>query len=135
MQLRNFHIDDYDKVVNIWLRSGLGIRLGDDRESIARKLQRDPELFMVAEMGDTVVGTVIGAFDGRRGWIYHLAVAPEFQRQGIGHKLLLELEKRLKSLGCIKINLLVRPDNEKAFAFYNKIGFACQNFRLMGKEI
>src|SRR6266540_1333989 len=82
MKIREFKIDDYPVVRNLWLATGLILRPGDELEDIKLKLQRDPDLFLVAEQVDEIVGSVIGGWDGRRGWIYHLSVKPEHQRKG-----------------------------------------------------
>ena len=94
MQIREFNIADYDGVVRLWKESGLIIRPGDDIEGVKLKLQRDPDLFLVFEERNEIIGVVMGAWDGRRGWINHLAVKPNRQRAGIGTALVREKGKR-----------------------------------------
>ena len=86
MKIREFKIQDYDTVRALWQAAGLILRPGDELEDVKLKLQRDPDLFLVAEQVDEIVGSVIGGWDGRRGWIYHLAVKPEHQRKGNGQE-------------------------------------------------
>lgn len=133
INIRSFNISDYDEVRSVWHCAGLEIRAGDNRESIEKKLRRDSELFLVAEDETGIIGTVMGAYDGRRGWMYHFAVMPDLQKIGVGHELLKELERRLIAYGCPKMNLLVHPDNKKAINFYQQAGFHIQEYRLMGK--
>jgi ribosomal protein S18 acetylase RimI-like enzyme len=102
-----------------------GVRVGasDSPSEIEKKLTRDPDLFLVAEIDGSVIGTVMGGFDGRRGFVYHLAVAAPFRRNGVASRLMQELERRLREKGCIRSYLLVRPDNPDAQVYYQKMGW------------
>jgi len=115
-----------------------GVRPGrsDSPEEIEKKLTRDPDLFLVAETDGVLVGTVIGGFDGRRGFIYHLAVAAPYRNHGLATQLMDEVEARLCAKGCLKCYLLVHTDNDGAFRFYEKRGWEQMDFvRLYGKEL
>jgi ribosomal protein S18 acetylase RimI-like enzyme len=90
---------------------------------IGKKLQRDPDLFLIAEVDGEFIGTVIGGFEGRRGFIYHLAVADSYRGQGIGSRLLNEVEDRLRTKGCLRCFLFVTSDNDEAMRFYEKNGW------------
>jgi ribosomal protein S18 acetylase RimI-like enzyme len=116
---------DYSKVIDLWKTAGEGIQLrrSDEPDEILKKLTRDPDLFLVAEYDDQIVGAVLGAFDGRRGMMYHLAVRKEFRNNGIGTLLTNELEKRLLAKGCIRYYLLVTKDNKDAQTFYENSGW------------
>jgi hypothetical protein len=98
-----------------------------------RKRGVDDGLFFVAVDGRQVVGTVLGGYDGHRGWVYSLAVAPQLRRNGIGRDLMRHLESTLRSLGCVKVNLQVRTKNEHVVAFYEQLGFCVENRISMGK--
>jgi len=124
--IRQFDFDgDYSRVIGLWqtIETGMHIGPSDAPEEIKKKIERDPDLFLVAEQNGEIIGTIIGAFDGRRGMIYHLAVHNAFRRQGIGQALLAEVEKRLKEKGCIKCLLMVLEDNETAKRFYEESGW------------
>ena len=124
--LRQFRYpEDYPAVSALWSNSGPGVqvRRSDEPEEIAKKLQRDPDLFLLAEVEGELIGTVLGGFDGRRGMIYHLAVAEKWKRQGVGEALMNEVEQRLRSKGCIRCYLLVTRENENAMRFYEKRGW------------
>ena len=116
---------DYDEVYALWAKSGTGIhlRVSDEPEEIQKKIARDPDLFLVAQTEDSIIGAVMGGFDGRRGMMYHLAVAPNYRRQGIAHLLVDALEEKLKEKGCIRYYLLVTKDNETAINFYQSRGW------------
>lgn len=121
MRIREFTLDDYDAALELWRRSE---HLGPvPRDEVELKLRRDPELFLVAEEDGALAGVVMGAFDGRRGWIFRLAVDPHRRRGGVGRALVAELEGRLAALGCPQVNLLVFGDNARGRAFWEAIGY------------
>ena len=105
-------MEEYDRVIALWVAAGLQISRSDSRAALEHKLERDADLFLVAEDDETgaLIGAVLGAYDGRRGWINHLAIAPSGQGRGLGRQLLDELEQRLRAKGCAKVNLLIKPD-------------------------
>ena len=136
IRIREFTIDEYDAVYDLWKRAGLIIRPGDDLEGIRVKLQRDPDLFLVAEDSGAIIGCVLGAWDGRRGWINHLAVAPSHQRKGVGSALITELEKRLTLKGARKVNAQVYKWNQKSLEFFKNAGYEIQSeLTMIGKQI
>ncbi len=136
MKIREFKIDDYPAVRDLWQTAGLILRPGDELEDVKLKLQRDPDLFLVAERGDEIVGSVIGGWDGRRGWIYHLVVKPEHQRKGIGAGLIREVEKRLVAKAAKKVNAQVYKSNERSSEFFKSIGYEAQRDLVMiGKQL
>jgi ribosomal protein S18 acetylase RimI-like enzyme len=90
---------------------------------IERKLQQNPDLFFVGEVEGKIVSTCMSGYDGHRGWIYYLAVSPRLRRKGIAVRMVRHAERALKTLGCPKIDLMVRNSNEGVIAFYHKIGY------------
>ena len=138
MLIREFDLSrDYAAVLALWQTAGPGVHLGrsDTPAEISKKLQRDPDLFLVADEGGAIIGSVIGGYDGRRGLVYHLAVAPERRDGGLGRQLMTELESRLRAKGCLKAYLLVTLDNPDALAFYERLGWGEMPMHLMGKEL
>ena len=136
VHIRKFRMKDYDKVVSLWKIAGLVLRPGDERVQIQRKLERDPELFLVAEEDGSLVATVLGAWDGRRGWIHHLAVQPAKQRSGLGTTLLRELEERMRKKGIVKVNAFVYRTNQKSINFFTKNRYRLQDEDLIfGKPL
>ena len=121
--IREFHYpQDYEQAARLWQSMEQGVRFSrsDIPAEIEKKLARDPDLFLVAELDGELVGTVIGGFDGRRGMIYHLAVTSTHRRRGIARALMGEIEKRLVAKGCIRAFLLVHADNAEARTLYEK---------------
>lgn len=138
MLVRPFVMDDYPVVLTLWRDAGPGLTLrpSDEPEEVAKKLERDPDLFLIAEEEDQVVGVIMGAWDGRRGWIHHLAVLANNRKQGIGSALLNEVESRLKAKGCLKVNLIVHKENTAAQGLYRRLGYNdMSSILLMGKEL
>jgi ribosomal protein S18 acetylase RimI-like enzyme len=126
VQIREFCFpEDYHQVERLWNSIEKGVSLGrsDTSEEIQKKLERDPDLFLVAEEDGQIIGTVIGGFDGRRGLLYHLAVAASFRRRGIGSRLMEEVETRMRAKGCMRCYLLVTMDNPEGMAYYEKHGW------------
>ena len=139
VDLREFRFpDDYDAVRQFWegVENGIHVGASDAPAEIQKKIQRDPDLFLIAESDHEIVGTVMGGFDGRRGMIYHLAVAASLRGQEIGSRLMSEVESRLRARGCIKSYLIVLRDNVEAMKFYERIGWESMDQRdvLYGKE-
>lgn len=137
IHIREFSLDDYDAVYALWQNAGPGLGIGrsDTRAEIAKKLQRDPDLFLVATNGDKIIGTVVGGFDGRRGLVYHLAVEHAYRGRGIGKMLMEEVERRLKAKGCLRCHLLVKDDARDVIEFYRHRGWETWDVTIMGKTL
>ena len=136
VQIREFDISDYAAVLRLWKEAGLIIRPGDDLNDIRLKLQRDSDLFLVATDRSDVVGCVMGGWDGRRGWIYHLAVKFSHRRQGIAKSLVGELETRLAGKGAKKVNAQVYRSNTTSLRFFNACGYEVHSDLVMiGKPL
>jgi ribosomal protein S18 acetylase RimI-like enzyme len=116
-------IADFDEVKALWEGVEMWPHLGEDRDWFERALARNPGGALVWREGGRVVGTVIGAWDGLRGWIYHLAVTEDFRTRGTGSALLKAAEERLRQMGVNQINLMVYEENGYALEFYARRGY------------
>jgi ribosomal protein S18 acetylase RimI-like enzyme len=134
-RIRPFEDEDEAGVVDVWRRCGLTRPWNDPHKDVARKRLVQRELFLVAERGGAIVGSVMGGYDGHRGWVNYLAVDESLRRAGLGRALMAEVESRLRQLGCPKLNLQVRNDNPTALAFYAKLGFAQDAAVSLGKRL
>ena len=135
LDIRAFQAADEVAVIALWEQCGLTRPWNDPRKDIRRKLALDPDRFLICLTGDEIVGTIMVGYEGHRGWINYLAVAPDHRRQGHGRALMQEAERRLKASGCPKINLQVRSANQSAIAFYQRLGYAMDEVVSMGKRL
>ncbi|MDW5503082.1 GNAT family acetyltransferase [Pseudomonas lundensis] len=135
MEIRVFRQDDFEEVITLWERCDLLRPWNDPEMDIERKLNHDPELFLVAEVGGEVVGSVMGGYDGHRGSAYYLGVHPDYRGRGIANALINRLEKKLIARGCPKIQLVVREDNDTVIEMYEKLGYEIQNITSLGKRL
>ena len=125
MKIRAMNISDYEQVYQLWLSCpGMGLNnLDDSKEGIERFLKRNPETCFVAETDQTIIGVIIVGNDGRRGYIYHTAVNPQYRKQGIARQLVNSAMQALEQCGINKVALVVFEKNENGNAFWGKIGF------------
>ena len=135
LSIRAFAEADEAAVVALWERCGLVRQWNDPRRDIERKLSVQRELFLVGSVADEIVATVMAGYEGHRGWINYLAVDPTQRRQGFARLLVAEVEERLRSLGCAKVNLQIRRENAEAIAFYQRVGFGEDAVISMGKRL
>ena len=139
ISIREFRYpQDYLAVRDLWVGMEKGVHVGrsDTPQEIEKKMLRDPDLFLVAEEDGRIIGSVIGGYDGRRGLLYHLAVAGDFRHRGLGGQLLDEVERRLRDKGCLKCYLMVTLDNPEVERFYQKRGWHFMDYvRPFGKEL
>ncbi|OUM03254.1 GNAT family acetyltransferase [Variovorax sp. JS1663] len=135
MKIRPFQPADEDTVIGLWQACGLTRPWNDPHRDIQRKLGEQPELFLVAVEGETLIGTAMVGFDGHRGWVYYLAVSPQHRRLSLGRALMQEAERLLTERGCPKINLLVRSSNTEVLAFYDKLGYTRDDVVSLGRRL
>jgi ribosomal protein S18 acetylase RimI-like enzyme len=135
MDIRAYREGDGDRLRTFWLTCGIKIRPGDDDESLARFAARNPGLLILAEEHGHLVGSALAGWDGRRGWLYHVAVHKDERRRGIGRDLVVELESRLRALGCPKLNLIVWDDNTWAMRFWEALGYRREKTVEYAKEL
>ncbi len=119
---RELRAVDGDQLRKLWEACGFR-SLGDDDLSLARLARRNPGLLLVAAEGTRIVGSALGAWDGRRGWIYHVATAESHRRQGIATRLVDQVEAGLRDLGCPKVSVLVRDENDDGREFWQERGY------------
>lgn len=116
--------DDLAAVIELWSRTeGVGLNESDSPAALGCFLARNPGLSRVARDGDKLVAAVLCGHDGRRGFLYHLAVLPEYRRQGLGRDLVEQCLAALGELGIQKCNALVYRDNAEGRQFWQQIGF------------
>ena len=135
MLLGAYRVEDEAAVVALWQRCGLVRPVNDPRRDIARKLDHSPEQFLVGTINGELVATAMAGYDGHRGWINYLAVAPDRQKAGLGVEMVAAARSLLGKLGCPKLNVQVRATNADALEFYRKLGFVEDSVVSLGKRM
>lgn len=135
MHIRPFERRDTDAVIALWQARSLTRPWNDPLKDIERKLTVQPELFLVGELDGAIVATAMGGYDGHRGSVYYLAVAEAHAGKGLGTAILAGLEQRLEAMGCPKLNLLVRGENEGVVRFYESAGYERHDSLGLGKRL
>ena len=128
MKIRKMVIEDYEKVYQLWMScTGMGLNnLDDSKEGIEKFLKRNPETCFVAEDHE-IIGVILAGNDGRRGYIYHTAVHPDYRKQGIAASLVEHVEKAMATLGINKVALVVFDRNDTGNSFWEKQGFTARD--------
>lgn len=123
-------------VIALW-ETVFGYETAHNTPSLAidKKLAVADELVFVALRDEEVIGTVMGGYDGHRGWLYSVAVHPAHRREGLGAKLVRHAEGALIARGCMKINLQIISANASVAAFYEALGYSIEPRISMGKKI
>ncbi len=135
MKIREYNEKDENEVVSLWTACGLATPQNDPSKDIQRKLQVDRDLFLVGYDENGIVATVMGGYEGHRGWINYLAVKPSARRKGYGRLIMQAVEARIRAKGCPKINLQVRTGNTEATAFYSAMGYRNDDVISLGKRL
>jgi ribosomal protein S18 acetylase RimI-like enzyme len=135
LEIRPYQPSDEQLVVELWELCDLVRPWNNPWTDIARKLSVGPDLFLVGVIGDRIIATVMAGYEGHRGWINYLAVAPDARRKGVGRSMLEEAEKCLRDVGCPKINLQIRRSNGGVMAFYAAMGYDVDDVISMGKRL
>lgn len=127
--IREFTLNDYDDVLALWLGAGPGVdrRPSDELDQVALRIQRDPDLFLVTTLDGRIVGAVMGGWDGRRAYVYHLAVAHDLRRRGVADALMDELEARFRRKGALKAKCQIHTYNDGSLAFVRQCGWEIED--------
>lgn len=135
MHIRPYLESDEATVVALWQACGLTRPWNDPHKDIARKLTVQRELFLVGELDGRIMASAMAGYDGHRGWVNYLAVAPARQGHGHGAALMQRVEQELLARGCPKVSLLVRTTNDAVLAFYRRLGYAVDDAVPLGKRL
>jgi ribosomal protein S18 acetylase RimI-like enzyme len=136
IEIRPYQSADQDGVVELWECVFPSAPAHNRPADVIRtKLGIQPELFFLAVDDDRIIGSAMSGFDGHRGWVYAVAVHPEFRRKGIGSQLMKKAESALRAMGCPKLNLQIRAENHPVQAFYESLGYHVEDRISMGKKL
>lgn len=125
MMIRTMKLEDYDRIYELWSgMKGFGIRTIDDsKEGVEKFIKRNPDTSVVAQEKGRIIGTILCGHDGRRGCMYHVCVAKEYRKHGVGHKMALEAMERLKKEGINKVSLIAFRSNGVGNEFWRRLGW------------
>ena len=123
MKIEKFKIEYYDEVVELWRRAGIEMVSSDTINEVTRILNRNPDLILIGKVQEKVIAVVIGAFDGRRGYVHHLAVDPNYQKMGFGKTIIDALIEQFRKMNIHKVHLFIEKSNKSVVKFYKNIGW------------
>ncbi|MCP4431652.1 MAG: GNAT family acetyltransferase [Gammaproteobacteria bacterium] len=135
LKIRQFNIADKKTVIHLWHDCNLLVPWNDPEKDIQRKLNVGADFFLVGEFEDAIVASVMGGYEGHRGFVNYLAVAPMFRNRGFAQAMMSEIETRLNAAGCPKINLMVRNSNGDIIEFYQSLGYELDQSVILGKRL
>jgi len=136
MLIRPYNEADLVGVIDLWSEAFPGSPSHNNpTDDIKRKLDIQRELFIVAEDDGRIIGSAMAGFDGHRGWVYYVAVRKSSRRRQIGRKLMKHVETALRLIGCTKLNLQIRSDNNEVLEFYQSLGYSVEDRISMGKHL
>lgn len=135
LDIRDLRAADGEGVRALWRASGIRIRPGDDDAALGAMSDRNPGLCLIGLEDDRIVASALAGFDGRRGWLYHVATHPEVRRRGIATRMVRTVEDRLRELGCRKLNLIVWESEDEAMAFWSALGYRREPTVEFAKEL
>ena len=135
MDIREYLDTDEAAVISLWRDCGLVVPHNDPAKDIARKLAVGRDLFLVGIADEGIVASVMGGYEGHRGWVNYLAVSPGCQGRGYGRQMMTAIEERLLERGCPKLNLQIRASNQAVVDFYRAIGYREDPVVSMGKRL
>ena len=135
MEIRTFQQSDEAAVIALWESCDLVRPWNDPRKDIQRKRRVQAEMFLVGVLDGSVVATVMAGYEGHRGWVNYLAVAPKHRERGFGRTIMNEAERLLAQAGCPKVNLQVRATNTSAVDFYRQLGYTVDDVVSLGRRL
>ena len=135
MNIRRFQQSDRGHLIDLWQSVFPHDPAHNEPSSVIDAKLAVDDLIFIAETEEELIGACLVGYDGHRGWLYAVAVAPSHRRKGIGVKLVKHALQALSQLGCIKVNLQIRSTNTGVAAFYKSLGFATEDRLSMGRFI
>jgi len=131
MKIEKFKIEYYDEVVKLWIKAGIGAGSSDSIDEVSRVLNRNPDLFLIGKEKEKIVAVVIGAFDGRRGYVHHFAVDLDYQNKGFGKIIMKALIEQFKKKNIHKVHLFIEKSNKRVVDFYTNLGWSVREDLIM----
>ena len=131
MIVENYSMKYYDEVIKLWRRAGINVGSTDTKEELERAVQLNPDLFLIGKLDKKIISVVLGGFDGRRGYVHHLAVDPDYQKKGHGKKIMDSLMSKFLEMKVHKVHLFIEKDNKEVVEFYENLGWEIRHDLIM----
>ncbi len=131
MKIEQFKLEHYDEIVELWRKAGIELVSSDSIDEVTRVFNRNPELFLIGKAQGKIIAVVIGAFDGRRGYVHHLAVDPHYQKIGFGKTIMDALIEQFRKMNIHKVHLFIEKSNRSVVEFYINLGWEVREDLIM----
>jgi len=131
MKIEKFSMESYDDIITLWRKAGINVGSTDTKEEIEIMVKRNPQLFLVGILDQKLISVVMGGFDGRRGYVHHLAVDPDYQKKGYGKMMMDELLVSFRKMGVHKVHLFIEKYNKEVVKFYLNLGWEIRDDLIM----
>lgn len=123
MKIEKFSIDSYNQVHKLWRKAGISVGSSDSKEELEKMLKRNPNLFLIGKRNDKIIAVVMGGFDGRRGYVHHLAIDSDYQKKGYGRMMMDKIHNIFLQMGVHKVHLFIEKTNIEVVSFYESMGW------------
>ncbi len=129
LKIRKIRNNDYDALIKLWQKAKLSYRPKgrDSKKNIAKQLKQHNTIYLVAELDNKIIGSILGTHDSRRGYLNRLAVLPEYQKKGIARQLVKAVEKYLGKKGIQIVTCLIEDWNKTSLKVFEKLGYQRHN--------
>lgn len=128
-EIRTLTIHDYDEIIRIWGIAGLPYKPNgrDSKEMISKEMENSNCAFFGMFEDEKMIGVSVANFDGRRGWINRLAIAPDYRNRALAGELIAYCEKHMKKLGAVVMCALIEEINYPSISCFQKAGYNCEH--------
>jgi len=133
MKIRKYYPQDKPALINLWQTVFPNDPPYNNPDQVIQEKLKTDDLIFIAEADDKLIGACMAGYDGHRGWLYAVAVLPEYRRSKAGTRLVEEAIATLKEIVCAKVNLQIRSTNHEVADFYKSLGFTTEDRLSMGK--
>ncbi len=123
MKIEKYSIDSYNQVHKLWRKAGISVGSSDSKEELEKMLKRNPNLFLIGKRHDKVIAVIMGGFDGRRGYVHHLAIDSDYQKKGYGRMMMDKIHNIFLQMGVHKVHLFIEKTNIEVVSFYESMGW------------
>jgi ribosomal protein S18 acetylase RimI-like enzyme len=133
MDVLELTAEDAVSATALWAENGLTRPWNDPAADFLRAIEGATSAILGIKRNGELIGTVMVGNDGHRGWVYYLAIDKTHQRVGIGSELMRAAEEWLRRKGAVKVQLMVRRDNDCPLEFYDRLGYETNDVKVLSR--